>query len=99
MADEQLTAPTKTPTTRTSRTRVKPVTQVLGIDIGGTGVKGAPVDVTTGELLAERLRIETPQPATPDANPAQTTIPLPSATSAPPSPSEPAVLQIPLGPH
>ena len=67
MADEQLTAPTKTTATRTSRTRVKPVTQVLGIDIGGTGVKGAPVDVTTGELLAERLRIETPQPATPEA--------------------------------
>ena len=39
----------------------------LGIDIGGTGIKGAPVDVTKGKLLAERLRIDTPQPATPDA--------------------------------
>jgi len=37
---------------------------VLGIDIGGTGIKAAPVDTTSGVLLAERLRIETPQPAT-----------------------------------
>jgi polyphosphate glucokinase len=40
---------------------------VLGIDIGGTGIKGAPVDLATGELAAERLRITTPRPATPDA--------------------------------
>ncbi|WP_255988170.1 polyphosphate--glucose phosphotransferase [Chitinolyticbacter albus] len=40
---------------------------VLGIDIGGTGIKGAPVDVATGELLAERVRLDTPQPATPEA--------------------------------
>jgi polyphosphate glucokinase len=40
---------------------------VLGIDIGGTGIKGAPVDTTTGELKTERFRIETPQPATPEA--------------------------------
>lgn len=40
---------------------------ILGIDIGGSGVKGAPVDVQTGELTAERLRIETPKPSTPDA--------------------------------
>lgn len=40
---------------------------VLGIDIGGTGVKGAPVDLTTGELTADRLRIKTPSPATPEA--------------------------------
>lgn len=39
----------------------------LGIDIGGTGIKGAPVDTTTGELTAPRHRILTPQPATPDA--------------------------------
>lgn len=39
---------------------------VLGIDIGGSGIKGAPVDVETGELLAERFRISTPQPGTPD---------------------------------
>ena len=40
---------------------------VLGIDIGGSGVKGAPVDTTTGQLTAERIRIDTPQPATPKA--------------------------------
>jgi polyphosphate glucokinase len=38
----------------------------LGIDIGGSGIKGAPVDTTTGELLAERHRVLTPQPATVD---------------------------------
>lgn len=41
--------------------------EVLGIDIGGTGIKGAPVDTETGELTGERHRILTPQPATPDA--------------------------------
>jgi polyphosphate glucokinase len=40
---------------------------ILGIDIGGTGIKGAPVDVKTGQLVAERHRIETPRPALPDA--------------------------------
>lgn len=41
--------------------------QCLGIDIGGSGIKGAPVAVSTGELTAERHRIETPQPATLEA--------------------------------
>jgi len=40
---------------------------LLGIDIGGTGIKGAPVDVETGTLLAERFRIPTPQPSLPNA--------------------------------
>ena len=40
---------------------------ILGIDIGGSGIKGAPVDTNTGTLLAERIRVETPQPATPEA--------------------------------
>ncbi len=40
---------------------------VLGIDIGGTGVKAAPVDTTTGQLMAERQKVATPQPATPEA--------------------------------
>ena len=39
----------------------------LGIDIGGSGIKGAPVDPAAGDLVAERLRIPTPQPATPQA--------------------------------
>lgn len=41
--------------------------EVLGIDIGGSGVKGAPVDIRTGRLTAERHRIPTPSPATPKA--------------------------------
>ncbi|MEZ4991994.1 MAG: ROK family protein [Saprospiraceae bacterium] len=40
---------------------------VLGIDVGGSGIKGAPVDIKKGILLSERLRIDTPQPATPKA--------------------------------
>jgi polyphosphate glucokinase len=34
-----------------------------GIDIGGSGIKGATVDVTIGDLVSERFRLETPQPA------------------------------------
>jgi len=40
---------------------------VLGIDIGGTGIKGALVDTSNGELVTDRLRIPTPQPSTPKA--------------------------------
>lgn len=39
--------------------------QILGIDIGGTGIKGAPVDIQTGELLAERYRLLTPKSGKP----------------------------------
>ncbi len=39
----------------------------LGVDIGGTGIKAAPVDLRTGEFTEERYRIPTPQPSTPDA--------------------------------
>lgn len=39
--------------------------KVLGIDIGGSAVKGAPVDTTTGKLLGERFKIETPTNLTP----------------------------------
>jgi polyphosphate glucokinase len=39
----------------------------FGVDIGGSGIKGAPVNLRSGELTKERFRIETPQPATPDA--------------------------------
>lgn len=41
--------------------------EILGIDVGGTGIKGAPVNIETGEILAERLRIPTPNPASPEA--------------------------------
>jgi polyphosphate glucokinase len=38
---------------------------VLGIDIGGTGIKGAPVDLDKGEFSTDRLRIDTPKKSTP----------------------------------
>ena len=41
--------------------------KVFGLDVGGSGIKGAPVDVESGEFLSERVRIKTPQPATPEA--------------------------------
>ncbi|MFN2200773.1 MAG: polyphosphate--glucose phosphotransferase [Caldilineaceae bacterium] len=41
--------------------------EVLGIDIGGSGIKGAPVNIATGEQTADRFRVETPIPATPEA--------------------------------
>ncbi len=40
--------------------------EILGIDIGGSGIKGAIVNTKTGEYVTERYRIETPQPATPE---------------------------------
>lgn len=39
----------------------------FGIDVGGSGIKGARVDLETGEFIGERIKILTPQPATPDA--------------------------------
>ena len=55
-----------TPSTASS---VTPQTSnvALGIDIGGTGIKGAPVNLVTGELLADRHRIPTPESSTPEA--------------------------------
>ncbi len=41
--------------------------EILGIDVGGTGIKGALVDVETGKLTTEKYRITTPNPATPEA--------------------------------
>jgi polyphosphate glucokinase len=41
--------------------------QAFGIDIGGTGIKGAPVDLATGKLVTARKKIATPHPATPEA--------------------------------
>jgi polyphosphate glucokinase len=43
------------------------VDQSFGIDIGGSGMKAAPVDLATGTLTAERHKILTPRPATPEA--------------------------------
>ncbi len=39
----------------------------IGVDIGGSGIKGAPVDLKRGEFVVERMKIATPQPATPKA--------------------------------
>ena len=40
---------------------------ILGIDVGATGIKGAIVDLEKGELATERLKMATPKPATPEA--------------------------------
>ncbi|WNO72546.1 MULTISPECIES: polyphosphate--glucose phosphotransferase [unclassified Streptomyces] len=40
---------------------------VFGVDIGGSGIKGAPVDLERGDLAQERHKVLTPHPATPDA--------------------------------
>jgi len=40
-------------------------TEILGIDVGGTGIKGAIVDTVNGQLLTERIKIPTPRPALP----------------------------------
>ncbi len=41
--------------------------EILGIDIGGSGIKGAPVNIKKGKLLTPRYRIPTPQPSKPKA--------------------------------
>ena len=43
------------------------MTVTIGIDVGGSGIKGACVDLERGEMLTDRIRIPTPQPATPEA--------------------------------
>ena len=41
--------------------------QSFGVDIGGSGIKGCTVDLGEGRLLGERIRVDTPQPSTPEA--------------------------------
>ncbi len=41
--------------------------EILGIDVGGSGIKGAPVDTARGDMLAERIRFPTPEPSKPKA--------------------------------
>ena len=43
------------------------MTRVLGIDIGGSGMKAAEVDIDTGVIVSDKFRIVTPKPATPEA--------------------------------
>jgi polyphosphate glucokinase len=54
-------SPAATPTTEGGHRRG------FGVDVGGSGVKGGIVDLDTGALIGERFKLETPQPATPDA--------------------------------
>ena len=41
--------------------------EMIGIDVGGSGIKAAVVETTSGELTTARVRVETPQPSTPKA--------------------------------
>lgn len=43
------------------------VARAIGVDIGGSGIKAAVVDVARGVLVGERIRVPTPRPATPGA--------------------------------
>jgi polyphosphate glucokinase len=60
-----MTQPTDDPFTPAPGTRLSGT--ALGIDIGGTGVKAAVIELSTGELLSSRVRLKTPTPATPEA--------------------------------
>jgi len=53
--------------TKRARHEYSKAMHALGIDIGGSGIKAAPVDVATGKLLAYRQKILTPRPALPEA--------------------------------
>jgi polyphosphate glucokinase len=60
------TTPSESPSETPSQSPSESGRPVLGIDIGGSGIKGAPVDLATGELAAERVRFETPAESTPE---------------------------------
>ena len=47
-------------------TQATHATQAVGVDIGGTGIKGALVDLEAGTLLSERVKVATPTGAEPD---------------------------------
>ncbi|GIG27473.1 polyphosphate--glucose phosphotransferase [Cellulomonas marina] len=52
---------------RSLDTATVPAALAFGVDIGGSGIKGAPVDVASGAFERDRVRIPTPQPSTPEA--------------------------------
>ena len=52
-------------TTGLTPTDVAPADLAIGLDFGGSGIKGAVVDVRTGQLVGDRLRVPTPQPSVP----------------------------------
>lgn len=49
------------------RSKAPPPTVAIGVDVGGSGIKAALVNVDTGQLLSERIRVPTPLPSTPAA--------------------------------
>lgn len=55
------------PSSADEKAAKKAARSVIGIDIGGTGIKGGIVDLKKGKLLGERFRIDTPRPSTPEA--------------------------------
>jgi len=55
------------PMTNTDTTTDAPERRAFGIDVGGSGIKGGVVDLNTGLLIGERVKLLTPQPATPTA--------------------------------
>lgn len=58
---------TDSPTTDADDNDMTSSRMAIGVDVGGSGVKAAVVDTETGRLRSERLRVATPQPATPEA--------------------------------
>lgn len=62
LADAPAVTPTTEPVVVTN-----PSSWAIGVDVGGSGIKAAPVDTATGRLTAERVRMDTPHPATPAA--------------------------------
>jgi len=61
-------SPGPSPAPRSSASLTEPLDGIaLGIDVGGTGVKAALVDLASAELLTSRVREKTPQPSTPEA--------------------------------
>ncbi|RTL05666.1 MAG: ROK family protein [Acidimicrobiia bacterium] len=55
------------PTSSAAEASERDLRSVIGVDVGGSGIKAASVDPVTGSLTSERVRITTPTPATPDA--------------------------------
>ena len=60
-------APADHPDPRRREDRPAAGRRAIGVDVGGTGVKAAVVDLATGELVSPRIREKTPQPSTPEA--------------------------------
>lgn len=56
-----------TPSTPSDATGAGNIQRAFGIDVGGSGIKGAVVNLATGELIGDRIKYPTPQPATPEA--------------------------------